>query len=527
MNLSRLRKAEFLKTLESRLTTNLTVLIDNEPYSNSTYLIKSLDFTNASAVDETVNVWFVRNGLYTEMLSSFLIPAKASLNALGNDIALYLEPGDAIVAQSSTANNTIKVVCNYIFISGDPFVFFEKTKKSYENFFDLSLDIFGWANEFTPTNMNLNRNTNDPSPVGQLPLSINVVDSNSSLNSFNVYSGNLNIAFAGEKWLIEFYAKSDVNTEFTLEIYGALANGNASINNEFYSKTFDITTEWIKYKFEVEFFSNDTSFIQINFKGKALIIDQETILLDNLRIQRVGPAVLGFNVLGGSETVVNDIKYHTFNSTDQIFVAGYPQLNALVVAGGGGGGMAFASTPRQAGGGGAGGLRNLAASPTTGIYNVIVGSGGSGSTNINNQGSDGSNSSVFDIVSTGGGGGGSTNVPREGRNGGSGGGGARNATNFASGGSGISGQGFNGGTSTSNGSGGGGGAGGVGSVTNGGIGVIFNGSTYAVGGDGTDTSTFADGLSAGINTGSGGDGGSTGGIGGNGGSGIVIVYYEV
>jgi hypothetical protein len=521
MNLSSLKKAEFIKTLELNLFTDRTVLLDNEPYSKSTYIIKSLDFSNSSSASRTITVWFVRNGVYYDLMTDFVIPAKASINALGNDITLYLERGDSIVAISSVTDNTVKAICNYVQISDDVT---EPMDKSYINLFPKTLDVFDWANAFTPTNMTLSRDIVNVSPVGVSPLSINITSSSSSLNSFNTFASNINLAFKDEKWLVEFYAQSNTPTDFTLEVYGAFANGNTDVTSDFFTETFSVTQAWKKYKLEVDFVENETSFIQVNFKGSTTLT---TVRIDNLRVQRIGQAISGFNVIGGTEAIVDGVKYHTFNSTDQIFVAGSKLVDVVLVAGGGGGGMAFASTPRHAGGGGAGGLRQLQTTVNSGAYNVVIGAGGSGSTNINNQGSDGNDSSIFGFSSTGGGGGGSTNVPREGRSGGSGGGGARNGTTFAAGGAGTDGQGFSGATSTSSGSGGGGGAGGAGTVTSGGAGVSFNGSTYAVGGNGTNTSVNTAGTSAGSNTGSGGGGGSTGGIGGNGGSGIIIVYYEV
>lgn len=519
MNLSRLKKAEFIKTLETNLFTDRTVLLDNEPYSKSMYMIKSLDFSNSSSASRTITVWFVRNGVYYDLMTDFVIPAKASINALGNDITLYLERGDSIVAISSVTDNTVKAVCNYVQISSD---ISEPMDKSYTNFFPKTLDVFAWANDFTPTNMTLSRDVVNISPVGVSPLSMNISSSSSSLNSFNTFASNINIAFKNEKWLVEFYAQSDTPTDFILEVYGAFANGNTNVNSDFFNETFSVTQAWKKYKLEVDFVEDETSFIQVNFKGSSTT----TVRIDNLRVQRIGQAISGFNVVGGTEAIVDGVKYHTFNSTDQIFVAGSKLVNVVLVAGGGGGGMAFASTPRHGGGGGAGGLREIQTTVNSGTYNAVVGAGGSGSTATANKGNNGSNSSIFGFTSTGGGGGGSTGN-LAGSNGGSGGGAGRSGTTFAAGGTGISDQGFSGATSTSSGSGGGGGKGGAGTVTSGGTGFSFNGSTYAVGGNGTNTSVNTAGNSAGSNTGSGGDGGSTGGIGGNGGSGTIIVYYEV
>ena len=236
----------------------------------------------------------------------------------------------------------------------------------------------------------------------------------------------------------------------------------------------------------------------------------------------------------------------------------------LIVAGGGGGGGVIG------GGGGAGGLLNGAhtAILANGTYAVVVGAGGAGGTGWNTSSQDGKvggDSSVFSITSSGGGGGvhhaGATSATN--RNGGSGGGGALPYSGV--GGTGISGQGNNGGNNGNGSFGaGGGGAGSVGGNKNGlyggngGLGKYFgnkfgnagyngwfaDGGSGGVrsyggpidagvatngGGNGTRTTTVAGNGST--NTGSGGGGGgfsasSNNRIGGNGGSGIVLIRYS-
>lgn len=233
----------------------------------------------------------------------------------------------------------------------------------------------------------------------------------------------------------------------------------------------------------------------------------------------------------------------------QFGVEGALDVEYWVVAGGGGGGF------DAGGGGGAGGLLNTTLKVAAGAtYTVTVGAGGTGSSATGVVGSSGGNS-AFAFRATGGGGGGSiSNTP--GVNGGSGGG-ARQGS--SSGGSGIAGQGNAGGGGGSGGSSGGGGgadsAGAVGSV----VGVrpdggqsranLWSGSSvyYAGGGGGgSDAASYPYGLGGGggagdggdkagtvnatsatANSGGGGGGGGGGGtrIGGNGGSGIVMVRY--
>ena len=235
----------------------------------------------------------------------------------------------------------------------------------------------------------------------------------------------------------------------------------------------------------------------------------------------------------------------------------------LVVAGGGAGGTG------RGGGGGAGGvIYNPSVAVTAGTpVSVIVGAGGVGSATPG-SGTNGGNSIFGAITAIGGGRGGSHSTNVNGNPGGSGGGAGMNfATTNSLGGAGTALQGNNGGGSAgpidnprSTGGGGGAGAAGAtgsaGSPSNGGAGISYSISGSAVfyggGGGGADGRASGEtGYSTGgagtggnggggngapqagnptagaANTGGGGGGGGAGGastsIGGNGGSGIVIV----
>ena len=265
---------------------------------------------------------------------------------------------------------------------------------------------------------------------------------------------------------------------------------------------------------------------------------------------------------GGTVTSSGSYVIHTFNATDTFVpIQNISGIECLVVAGGGaaGGGSGVAG-----GGGGAGGYRTgsgISAVANT-SYNITVGAGGvyNSSTGV---GGDGSSSTFSSITSTGGGGGGYGNdtTVSPGRTGGSGGGGGGGYSfeRTNSGGAGTSGQGNNGGTGnqTNNDAaragGGGGGAGAVGgngantgnggsggngiansitgtSVTyaGGGGGGGFNSSYTSPGGSGGGGSGGRASSTAGAaNTGGGGGGVWTGSGGANGGSGVVILRYQV
>jgi hypothetical protein len=224
-------------------------------------------------------------------------------------------------------------------------------------------------------------------------------------------------------------------------------------------------------------------------------------------------------------------------------------VEVMVVAGGGGG------ASLDGAGGGAGGLiysSSFLITPGAAIQ-VIVGAGGVTS----NPGQNGQNSLFGSITATGGGGGGTNSV--NGQNGGSGGGGGHSSNS----GSGILGQGFDGGGSPGFFVGGGGGGAGqkggdrintttgghggsgsyypqfislggspVGWFAGGGAGSIgFNVRAFGGpggGGNGGGSSTFGPTATSGVpNTGGGGGGSKAGQAAGNGGSGIVIVGYDI
>ena len=234
----------------------------------------------------------------------------------------------------------------------------------------------------------------------------------------------------------------------------------------------------------------------------------------------------------------------------------------LIGGGGGGGGGAFG------GGGGAGGfVEKLNHSFTTGTtYTIVVGDGGAGGaatlTNADypggNFGIDGSDTSIDSITAKGGGGGagflgaGGSRANAAGRPGGSGGGASEGGGNSSGGATtqssytGATTYGNAGGSSVradSKSGGGGGGAGSAGSASEvlgtyqGGVGgsgansSLRTGSavTYAAGGDGGSNAVNINRTNEAANTGNGGDGANWNNVaakvGGNGGSGILIIRY--
>ena len=292
---------------------------------------------------------------------------------------------------------------------------------------------------------------------------------------------------------------------------------------------------------------------------------------------------------GGCITTCGNYKMHTFLSPGTFCVSavgncsgGPNSVDYVIVAGAGGGGS---NTPLadagRGGGGGAGGYREspgaetgytaspLGAAPAAAIavsvspYSIVVGGGAADGIKIQ-----GSCSTALGLTAAGGGGGGIGDTPVPQKTGGSGGSGGGAATSSGAGSAGTGNtpptnpiQGNNSGGATESapayGAGGGGGAGGIGETGtgpkggDGGVGTtsLINGApTIRAGGGGGASyaapptgglggpggggkgGTFGCGTVAGVNggTNTGGGGGGGGGpwVGGNGGSGVVIIRYK-
>jgi hypothetical protein len=328
----------------------------------------------------------------------------------------------------------------------------------------------------------------------------------------------------------------------------------------------------------VDSLADDTTFIvyaTANVTGKIKSeVASESITTD--------PSIVYTAATGGTTLEYDSggkrYKSHTFTSDGNFEVTTVGdatddrnQVDYLIIAGGGSGGGDEVGT----GGGGAGGYRTTVGTSgggasaeskvtvTAQTYSIVIGAGGASVTGNNTRGNSGVNSSALGITSTGGSGGAAET--QDALTGGSGGGGnylsAGSGGNTGAAGLGTSGQGFDGGeggggTSPFS-SGGGGGAGAVGQnapstsvsgaggagVANllrtgsnetrggGGGGGIRTGGTAGAGGSG---GGGAGGVASGTGTaGTANTGGGGGGVAdqlvasGAGGSGIVVIRYEI
>ena len=259
---------------------------------------------------------------------------------------------------------------------------------------------------------------------------------------------------------------------------------------------------------------------------------------------------------GGNATYESGgYRVHIFTNSSaasNLVVTAGGTVDVLIVGGGGGGGETIGG-----GGGGGGVISSNSFNLTPGVYQVSVGNGGAGGWDGGGSypaGVKGGNSAFSTLTAIGGGAGGGFNGAASGTGGSAGGNGASSGARAGY----TSGQGNDGGTGDSGNAGGGGGganaagAAGVGGVGgNGGAGIttsISGVSTSYAGGGGGGTRTGFGSAGAGGSGGGGaggtggnpgvsgtagtGGGGGGGGFtsdqpGGNGGSGIVIVRYEL
>jgi hypothetical protein len=199
---------------------------------------------------------------------------------------------------------------------------------------------------------------------------------------------------------------------------------------------------------------------------------------------------------GGTITTSGSYRYHTFIGNGTFTCYEPTTVEYLIIAGGGSGGNASGNTTGDAGGGGAGGVRSSSINLTAQAYSITVGAGGSSVTSAGTSvvGNRGNNSSAFGLSATAGGRGGAdagNSAAYTGGSGGSGGGGS----NGWAGGSGNEGgyspsEGNNGGFGGPGGSGGGGGAGGAG------INGAASESSGTAGGGGIGTNSYSSWLTA-------------------------------
>jgi len=102
-------------------TTNATLVVENPASSNKVFKINSLYVSNvdgSTAAEITVSLYSEDNigGTATQLVSTVVVPADATLIVISKDTAIYLEEDKSIGATASAASD-LKVVCSYEEIS--------------------------------------------------------------------------------------------------------------------------------------------------------------------------------------------------------------------------------------------------------------------------------------------------------------------------------------------------------------------------------------------------------------------------
>ena len=95
---------------------------------------------------------------------------------------------------------------------------------------------------------------------------------------------------------------------------------------------------------------------------------------------------------GGTETTVDNYKYHTFTSSGNFIPTTAGEVEYLCVAGGGGGGSGNGGPSASGGGGGAGGMITSTLHVTPQTYAIVIGPGGTGGND--KGGEQGTNSTI-------------------------------------------------------------------------------------------------------------------------------------
>lgn len=328
-------------------------------------------------------------------------------------------------------------------------------------------------------------------------------------------------------------------------------SGNADISG---SNTGSIAMNGVSNTITITTASTVPSNESRTFNLKLAASNLGTPIATSNSIAVVDSALAYLNATGGTVSLINGYKLHTFTSSGTFAItnlntASLKSLDILSVAGGGGGGRGNGT---EGGGGGGGGFISQTGVTADANLAIVIGAGGAGyASNAVNSGNPttviGGSTSITSIGGGGGGGGGGYGGVAN--PGGSGGGGNGSAPPGGNAGAGTPGQGFPGGTGLADFGGGGGGASQAGDTPTGkggdgapslitGANVIYAGGGGAsvnglggAGGGGTgapgNTPYAPSGGAGTVNRGGGGGGGvpATAGPGGNGGSGVVIIRY--
>lgn len=187
-------------------------------------------------------------------------------------------------------------------------------KKSFSpNTFPNPKDITTWwialNGSANGSNCNVAQDLTITSPVGGIPMKMNVNGNDAHISSWNDTKYNISRANNGETWRVSVYAKAAANTDGEIVIFGANTGGKAFVNSNFIgitAKAINISTDWQRFDHSITFANSEIAFIQARLDGTQANGSGNTIWWDGWQVER-SDAVSPFNdvVNANSATVIN------------------------------------------------------------------------------------------------------------------------------------------------------------------------------------------------------------------------------
>lgn len=125
------------------------------------------------------------------------------------------------------------------------------------------------------------------SPVGGVPLRMNVTGNDPYLVTYNSSQWNVADARQGDTWTLSVYAKADRSTAGQLFIFEANESGTYTRSP---ASTIGLSTEWQRYTFTYTFTDSSTRFIQVRLDGPDSGGSGATVWWDGLQVERANQA---------------------------------------------------------------------------------------------------------------------------------------------------------------------------------------------------------------------------------------------
>jgi hypothetical protein len=207
---------------------------------------------------------------------------------------------------------------------------FGNMKSFSANTFPNSLDIYDWY--FTKRGNNTGNActvardlVTQKSPVGGIPLRMDVTGNDPHLGSYNTLTWNLSNVVNGQTWRVSVYAKaSQTFNNCEIYIFGANSSGTALVDSAWLAiaaKTITITTEWQRFDHFITFNNVAITSIQMRLDGPNADGTGSSIWWDGLQVEPF--ALTPFN----PRQNLNYSQVTNLISNQTTTVSNYPQYN--------------------------------------------------------------------------------------------------------------------------------------------------------------------------------------------------------